>query len=368
MIKIGIVSRIHGINYGANLQAYALLTALKKLGFDPYYINYTVKIKTRGVRRILSFGYSLSRFLLGYKKRLDRTKNFQRKLDLSLPIKKNFKDAYSQFDILLAGSDQIWNPRYYVPSNGLYLFEGEKVKPKFSYASSFGVRSIDENYSPVIFKCLSQFKSLSCRENGGVDILNKLGLTAKRHIDPTFLLSKDEWLRMFDYAPIIKGKYICCYVMPGVKKLNNKILHFAEHLKKQYTDVEKIVVIGDKEYVGLLSNHVFVRDAGPIEFLNIIYNSEIVLTSSFHGTCFSIIFQKQFASIIERSNKFNSRIEDLLSNLDLSSQMILVDNQTEEFNVAITRPDYEKVNRLLEKERENSYDYLASLKKYSSNI
>jgi hypothetical protein len=154
--------------------------------------------------------------------------------------------------------------------------------------------------------------------------------------------------------------------MPGVSKLNSTIIEYAEAIKAKRTDIDEIVIIGDKEYVGLTSKHIYVRDAGPLEFMNLIHNASFVLTSSFHGTCFSIIFQKQFFSILESSNKFNSRIMDLLALLGIEERLIMSDDVDRlKSTTSFENIDYDKVNEKLNHEREVSFAYLSSLKKIS---
>lgn len=360
-MKIGIVSRVHGINYGANLQAFALQKALEILGHDVQYINYNVLISTKGIRRILSAGYGLIRNFLGYTKRKKATLNFRNNIHFTQPLH-NITDINREcckFDMLMAGSDQIWNPRYYKSSHGLYLFEniGSGI-PKVSYASSIGVSELNETYIKKLKDTLVDFRKVSCRENAGVKLLSEIGFDANRMIDPTFLLTEKEWKESINVEPIIKGEYILCYVMPGVEPLNSYIIRLAEKIRNDNIPIGRIVVMGDKEYKGLFSKHLYNRTAGPAEFLNILYNAKFVLTSSFHGTCFSVIFRKQFCAILDPSNKFNSRIIDLLNNLNLSSQIHYMEAQVVSPNIYIK---YNLIDPLIEKERENAISYLSSL-------
>jgi len=361
MKRIGIVSRVHGINYGANLQALALQNALEKLGFDAQYINYNVKISTHGFRRILSKGYELIRGFLGYKRRVKATNLFRCDIKFTRKLSdiEEVRNECENFDILMAGSDQIWNPRYYRSSHGLYLFEniGDNI-PKVSYASSLGVTSLEEPYQTLLKKTLDKFVLVSCREDVGIKLLNEIGISAKRLIDPTFLLTAKEWGKFISPYPIVNGNYILCYLMPGVEPLNSYIISQAEAILKNRQGVNKIIVLGEKEYKGLFSRHTYIKTAGPVEFLNILFHADRVLTSSFHGTCFSIIFHKQFNSILDKDNKFNSRIENLLENLDLVSQITYMGSDVNEFKSV----DYKSVDQLIEKERKKSIDYLNSLK------
>lgn len=362
MKQIGIVSRIHGINYGANLQALALQEALQNLGYNCTYINYIVPVPIKGIKRkILSLGYGVVRRFLGYNKRLVNTRKFNKNLNLTSPIRGKDKlyDELKSYDILMSGSDQIWNPRYHATSDGLYLFEHISGITKVSYASSFGVTYLDIKYKDIVKKALSDYKYISCREVSGVKLLKDLNLTAQRHIDPTFLLSASQWKRFFDEVPIINGKYICCYVMSGADKLNSFIVSCAEKIVRMSSSIDRIVILGEKEYKGLFSSHKYYRVAGPSEFLNIMYNADRILTSSFHGTCFSIIFNKPFNSILDQSNKFNTRIYDLLDLFGLQGQIIYLDEDI--ISIDGQHIDYQPVNSMIVKEQRTAYSYLESI-------
>lgn len=360
MIKIGIVSRTKCINYGANLQAIALQEILLRLGYEPEYIDYTVSVQVHGAKKILSFGYNIVKRFLGYATREKRTKRFWSEINFSQTIsdKEEFKKICQEYDVLLCGSDQIWNPRYYRVSNGAYLFEGiENIK--VSYASSFGVKKISGWYSEIVKRSLSAFKRVSCREDEGIHILRSLNINAVRNIDPTLLLTGDDWSTKFPPQKIIEGDYICCYVMPGADTLNKVIYRLAERYVSEIAPLCKIVVLGEKEYKGWFSKRINYRHAGPVEFLNIMKNAVFIFTSSFHGTCFSIIFRKNFHSVIEDNNQFNSRITNLLDTLNLQNRII--HSEKTESDHLFKDCDYRNIDKLLFKEKENSINYLKNI-------
>lgn len=363
MKKIGIVSRIHGINYGANLQAVALQNVLQELGVSAEYINFEVAIPPANcIRQILSWGYSVARRFLGFRKRIQRTENFQ-KLYLNLsPVLLDRKalQEYSQcYDVLMAGSDQIWNPRYYPLSAGLYLLSFRNNCLKISYASSFGIKTFPDNLKQIYKKQLKKFKAVSVREKDGACILEEMGMKAiQTHIDPTLLMDAEQWRGYFENSPLIQGDYICCYVMSGADKLNDYILLKAKELQGMLPSHPRIVVLGEKEYKGLFSSIIFIRTAGPAEYLNYMYYAQYVLTSSFHGTCFSIIFRKNFYSILSAKNKFNSRIENLLNLFSLENRMYY---QEEDRNLDATTISFESVSKIIADERNRSLEYLKQI-------
>jgi len=360
MIKVAIVSRVHGINYGANLQAVALQSVLRVFGVDSCYLDYEVKYRNHGVRGILSWGYSLLRLLFGYNQRLTKTKEFRNNYLVFSKHLCKYDDLYqltNAYDVFLSGSDQVWNPRYLAVSRGLYLLEFTD-KIKVSYASSFGVNHLSDSVFNRYKESLSKYKSLSVREKTGADIIHKMGLDCQVVLDPTLLLELNQWKNYFAPNPIINKKYICCYVMPGDEDCIKAVIRLAKNLN---SNKYQIIVLGDKEYKKLMGNSTirYVTTAGPAEFLNIMFYSELVITSSFHGTCFSLLFSKLFYTVINENSDVNSRIFDLLTTLGMESRMV----NTKAINDVkiVHNIDYSRVSKLLEEKRSKSLDYLKSV-------
>lgn len=313
----------------------------------------------KGAKRILSWGYGILRELLGYRKRRKLTAEFRSHINMTPPLHdvRELNKVADDFDILMSGSDQIWNPRYYASSRGLYLLEFSNRRPKVSYASSFGVNELSEQYEKCCAKALADYAMLSVREQTAAGMLSSIGFEAKVHIDPTFLLNSDEWKTYAMPIPHYEQGYICCYVMSGATKLNHYILVQANKLALQMHPRPEIIVLGEKEYHGLLSSHKYVRTAGPREFLSYMAGARLVLTSSFHGTCFSINFRKNFLSVLQRSNPFNSRITDLLARLGLQAQVAYMEDGSCELQQTETAYDESCLSEAVTEAK----DYLKSL-------
>lgn len=357
---IGIVSRVHGINYGANLQAYALQQTWLRLGGRSVYINYRVDPSINGLKhKLLSFLYRTIRIFLGYYVRARKTKMFQKRyLVYSKKIRhyQDLKELSGQYDILLAGSDQIWNPRYYNAAHGLYLLSFATAEtPKYSYASSFGVSELPHNLVQDYHLALSDFKSITVREKTGVRLLKDMGLTATCALDPTFLLNAEDWRKIIK-SKVIGDQYILCYIMPGDDQLNQFVLEKAQEYNRLNNNKYRIYVLGDKEYKGLFSPSRFkyIRTAAPDDFINIIDHAAYVMTSSFHGTCFSIILRKNFNSILHRKNVANSRIQDLLQDLSLQDRIIYYGSHTTLYEPI----DYKPLLHILQSKIYDSINYL----------
>lgn len=356
--NIGIISLVGTINYGAILQALALQVYLEKLGTNAEYFNFKVRQQLKPDRLILSLGFSIVRVFFGYLKRLHKTSLFRSNYLHLTPELHNRAELAKQsdkFDLLMVGSDQVWNPLFLQNSEGAYVLDFNNNLAKVSYASSFGVRKIRRTEEKIFRESLINFKSLSVREEEGVKILRSLGLNSQCCIDPTFLLTKQDWLNYFPTVPLFKGRYVCCYVMNGAEKLNKQIIRMAKKLQHQMGDDVSFYILGEKEYKKIYYGKSLVTTAGPSEFLNILYNAEFVLTSSFHGTCFCLNFQKNFYSILSKSNPFNSRIENLLLQVGLGQQIIYVEDMKSVRPVPI---EYESPITLLNDYRNESISYL----------
>lgn len=360
MKKVGIISCFWSDNYGAVLQAVALAYKIKELGFQPLYVNYIQSPNIKGRKLLLNKLYFLLQFVFGYRKRSMRTKKFrERYLPLTNQVKqyKELEDVIVDLDCFILGSDQMWNPRTLGVKNGYYLLEFVKSKPKISYATSFGVSSLPASLVLRYKKALGEFLSLSVRERTGQAILSELNLKSDVVLDPTLLLTRTEWASFFSQKLLIQSNYILCYVMSGDHKSANFIWKYAKLINMKYFQGKKdIIVLGDKEYKRLNPLYNLICDAGPSEFLNLISNSCYVVTNSFHGTCFSINFEKKFTTILDRKNLLNSRIVDLLTDLSLLDA-IKYTNMKEE-DCSLTKIDYIAVGNQLEILREHSLGYL----------
>lgn len=305
MLDFNIVTIHRAFNYGAVLQTYALKTFISDLGFkvgvyDSMAIHGKVFFSIRNI--LFSFIRNVTKIL--YKKDYDnfcyKFKNF---IDLNFNINK-----MTSAKIFLAGSDQIWNPCVYNPDYYLEFMSSNSIKA--SYAASVGVSNIQKEYYSFYKNKLQKFDYISVREHDAKISLKKiLGYTAKIRVDldPVFLLSKHEWDTLASKSTLnIKNKYILLYILHIPKNLN-KLCNWI----KRKTNYD-IVLIDTYGYMRFFIQHDFIlRDVGPHDFISLIKNSEIIITTSFHGTAFSILFEKEFYAIINPS--FPSRIINILN-------------------------------------------------------
>lgn len=347
-MKIGILTFTEGYNYGNKLQNYALLTYLKN--------NFPCEVKT--VNNCIAQGNKISKAILllkwsvpskrhyMYWKRLVRFKKFNKKyLNFTKEKLRDSSRKFTEVDCFVCGSDQIWNPNYYESIN---LLTGKLPIPKrsVSYAASFGVSEIPQEKKKDFAKALKNLEAISVRENQGVAICNELGFAESRvNIDPTFLLSKSEWLKVVKKPnKAIPPKYIVTYFLGKIEDKNEELIN-------NYC-LENNVKRIDLNSVNALEWY----DITPFEFLYLINSSEFVFTDSFHASVFSIIFGKRFLTAERTSdgtNRMSSRIDTLFSTFACKNHKM----ETFDGNVNALQPDNAKVESVIQYEKERTKDY-----------
>jgi hypothetical protein len=377
MKKIGILTFYKSSNYGAILQLYALQKTLSQLGCLPQAILYSDKQKN--LLRLSKRGFIINKIwnvvlniLCLQKVRAKKTREFKDKY-----IYKNNKEYIStnelykfppDLDIYIAGSDQVWNPYITGYDETYYLSFAPVEKVKVSYAASFGVSEIPTKDKEKFSYLLKKLDLISVREQHAVEIVKQLsGRNAELSLDPTLLLSKEEWSDLASKADDkikqrAKKKYILCYYMPGDKLVNQSITSIAELLKDR-TKME-IISIGKKEYHKLNPFENGIYDAGPLDFIYLFQNASYVVTNSFHGTAFSIIFEKTFFVPVNNKNsgskERSSRIVSLLESIGLDSRIVWINNtKIDQDNINPEPISYECSISLLEELRKNSFEFLS---------
>lgn len=325
--RIGIITFHESPNYGALLQAYALKTYIEGLGYEVCFINYKNKkrqyAQVHGLRKVRSIIWNLTFYkLLSSKKRAARTNEFREEY---LPItsscytsEEEIKKNPPDLDVYITGSDQVWNPRNTNGDQTYFLDFVPQGKKKISFAPSFGAASISDSFMEKCKDNVSDIDFLSVRERKGAELVRKmLGRNAEVVCDPVFLLSPVQW---HDISKrVISGKYILCYYMPGDSIVESGIAAIANSLSKQTG--YPIINIGKKEYERVKFWNKNQRyDLGPAEFVAAIENAEYVITNSFHGSAFSLIFEKPlfvpYRADLPAEKALNNRIIELLKSAD----------------------------------------------------
>ena len=252
-------------------------------------------------------------------------------------------------DYYISGSDQIWNVRAKDFLLSYYL-DFVKVGRKLSYAASFGPLEIewDKLDKNKIAKLLNQYDNISVREQGSlknVEILTKQ--VGEIHVDPTLLLTKEQWRKVQSNIKSGLGKYILLYCLEPTKeqlKIANAISRKLEL---------PILVLRYNNKNDMFNSYIKKYDSGPRDFLAYIDNAALVLSSSFHGTVFSIIYHKPFY-VFNGMN--DNRISTLLTKTNMVDRSISKIEDIE--RISLISPDEQIIENVLERERNKSKSYL----------
>lgn len=264
-----------------------------------------------------------------------------------------------EFDYWVCGSDQIWNTKCPDADDAYFLNfvnEGKKI----AYAPSFGGINLAKVVSDLnVYKAyLDDMDFLSIREfNGKKWLENIVDRNVPVILDPTMLLTKEEWMKYATHGRIIKEDYLFYYAFHYNKEQNDLVMEIAKRkkLKVIAMDVKSWIIRGLVRYDVKLS-----PEYGPAAFLNLVANSSMVLTRSFHGIAFSVVFEKPFWLLgkIDRHPEGDDRAVSLLTQLDIFERSIVLDElMSGEKN--IDEPvNYQKVNQRLNSMRKEARAYL----------
>lgn len=368
-MKINTLTTYDVYNYGASLQAYALQQYLMNLGHEVEIINYQPDYLTR------KYNYkwvnpesklskcALTRAAYRVMKYLQRQTTFGRKrifdtfnhqLLKETPVKYTSYEALCaqspQADFYIVGSDQIWNVFYETGRDPAFFLEFVKQGYKASYAASFSYLDIDAENKARIKKSLDTFDAVAVREFHGLDILKSMGVEGTWVLDPVFLLTIDQWKQLM-VPEVPKENYLLIYDFEGNKELKQFAKEYA--LRNNL----KIYAIADT-YPLMYADKNFMK-AGPKEFVSMIYHCKAFISNSFHGTAFSIMFNKPVFVFNRHRHKVNSRMESLMTLFDLKNCILNSPKECERaYNYQF---DYTRMNNIKQRELAKSKVYLDNL-------
>lgn len=354
-MKIGIITFQETNNYGAILQNFALQQAIIQKGHSAETINYKstyiskpyrfIHLKNKG---LLSYIFGVLGYLI-YMPRTKKCNQFRKLIHYSKPIEKDNIHALNEtYDIFITGSDQVWNYKL-TGMDTTYMLDFVTDKSKCnSYAASIGLLNIDPLQQKQYYTLLNNFHFITVREKSASvllkHILNKEIPIAS---DPCLLLSKNRWEQI-----AIEPKNFCNYIL--IYQLGFSI--DAVKLAKQIAKEKSLRMIFIPFPVGKFAFGKWDITAGNAELVGYIKNAEYVITDSFHGTLFSIIFNKKFFTKISGTHAgVSSRIFDLLTHYGLTNRII---QENMNYNQKIS---YDTINKLLEKDRKISLDILDNM-------
>ena len=333
-MKIGILTLPLHTNYGGILQAYALQTVLERMGHEVCLIEKRrVPLKLPLWKAPLSYGKRIIKNLTGhpfpifYEQKINRERPIVRQNTdkfINKYIKRRIVNDYSDiketdFDAIVVGSDQIWRPKYFHDIEHAFLdfTEGWNIR-RIAYAASFGT---DEwEYTPEqTERCrelIKNFDAVSVRESSGVDLCRKcLDVDAVHVLDPTMLLTKEDYIQLFENAktPQSNGTLLC-YILDETQVTTDLINKIAK--------AKNLVPFKVNSKVENKTAPLKDRVQPPVEqWLRGFFDAEFIITDSFHACIFSILFNKQFV-VIGNIDRGLSRIKSLLSIFSLENQLI----------------------------------------------
>lgn len=369
MKKVGIITMHRVQNYGSALQAYALQTYIGKLGYaaeliDYIYPNAKHKQHVPLKKRIKHFLFEL----LFARTQRRKSERFERFYSVFYKCSaEQFPSADSlmaydyPYDILVTGSDQVWNPTHVLNDTVFFLPFARPHTPTIAYAPSFSVASIPQEYTGTIRPYIEVYDYLSVREKSGLDIVRTLtDREAELVCDPTLLLTSEEWgtlAEMSDYA--ITEPYILVYVLNYAYNPYPEINAIIEQVQQE---LGLPLILLDAPLLDMnFKNARFVKYAGPLDFLRLMRHASFVITTSFHGTAFALNFGIPFYSVIRDRSGFDTRMVDLLD--AVGADRAIVYNQPIDKPIAM---DYADVRPCLETLRRHSQEYILNSLKQSA--
>lgn len=355
-MKLGIITFHRAKNYGAVLQTYALNKATQDIGIDSEIIDYREN-KIENDYSFFKEKKKILKDLINYPLKIGKWKKFDNFLKENVNLSKIYKSseelqhANESYDCFLTGSDQVFNLKMTGNDQNYFLNFVKNPLKKNSYAASFGQKEIPYDKKEEYKSLLKDFNNISIRENDAIKIVKDLVDKEPRiDVDPSFLLSKEQWESLSE-KPKEKNKYILLFVM----QKNKSIFDFTENLAKKTG--YKIIFITDGYKKLIKAKHK--RTVSPKQWLGYFSNAEYIVTNSFHGLAFSLIFNKNFfVELQKKPATGNSRLETILEEYSLKDRLIK-EGKNDEIDKKI---DWNFVNSKMNANKEKSLKYLKGLK------
>lgn len=334
-MRIGILTLPLNQNYGGILQAYALQTVLERLGHEVRVVEWKRPYGLPFYKMPYVYGKRMVMNLLGHKIPVLYEQKYNReqcvirqntnkfiKEYIHLAEYDDFSDIKeSEYDAIVVGSDQVWRPRYFgikqIENAYLKFAEGWNIK-RITYAASFGTDEwgYTDKQTSECGRLLRMFDAVSVREDSGVRLCRERFSVDARHVlDPTMLLDKNDYMKLFEEVGTPKSKgNLLCYMLDETEEKRGLVRRVAEekglrpfNVKSQSDDITS--PIGE-------------RIQPPLEqWLRGFYDAEFVVTDSFHACVFSILFDKPFV-VVGNADRGMSRFNSLLAMFGLEDRLV----------------------------------------------
>ena len=343
-MKVGIVTFPKAINYGTALQAAALERALRDCGADAFFLDhrcYSIDSSDMlfDLRHALNPKYTLAHiinFPISYKRKKKFNAFHQKYMTFGA-------DNPSVCDVVVTGSDQVWN--YNLTGDDFYYFLDfpKNGKKKVSYAGSFGLSQIEERHYEKMREVFADFDAISVREERARELINEIaGLDSEVVLDPTLLLTREDWEQYM--APKKDSGYIFVYTVFN----SDSLWEYAYELSRKTGLPIKTISYSRMHKREAECDYT----AGPDDWLRYMADADYVVTNSFHGTAFSINFKKQFFfELPPQKSGVGSRLANITARYGLSDREL----QKAQPDAVI---DYKDADKALAADRERSYQFI----------
>ena len=357
-MKIGIISMQRVYNYGSFLQAYGLKNIIERLGHTVIFVDYKskkpivpysrkrmIKYKLRCIP-FLGKAYDIIHYYVLNQKKFQYKYNLFYLKELGVSYRRNSREIV---DIAVIGSDEVFNCLQSGANVGFSpMLFGQNVNAQkiISYAASFGYTTIDglKKYelTSILKKYFAKFSAISVRDENSKNIIEELtGNMPVINLDPVLISDYD-----LPSITVPFQNYIVLYTYKSRPYSADEI----SAIKKFCKNNKKLLIsIGDAKSWVEHKVH-----ASPLEMLCYIKNADFVITDTFHGAVFSIKYNKNFAVMVREDNY--QKLNDLLVRLNMDSRKITDFSQLQKMFENI--PNFEKTNRIIETEKERTYQYL----------
>lgn len=341
---IGIIT-FHAVdNYGALLQAYALQQTIMSRGYKVFFLDHVLlQVKKNTLLNIIKRIYFFPR----HTKRKKASQEFRKKKLCIVPVD-------TPCDVLVCGSDQIWNFDI-TKCDGSYFGIGIANRGKcISYAASMG-KELSTDYVPLFQEYIKNVGEISVREKTTKNYIEKLcHQSVENVLDPTFLLKKNDWINLIPKMKKKEKPYLFVYSVSANDKQFVDIVNRVSSLLHLEVICPMKSVYKQLTYKNIRKTF---GTQGPEWFLYYLMNADFVVTSSFHGTALSLNFQKKFLSVVPMSG--GQRLIDIMELCECQDRLIKNGNSIP-VDKLLAEIDYERVNKILERERDKSIAWLFS--------
>lgn len=364
---VNVITRHAPANYGSLLQTIATQNIINRIGYDCRIIDYIPKCETGArvaftqlkeknwnnnlIKQISYLAVREPENILMYNEFAAMRKKYLimgPRCSNELELRKLYEDEKE--DIFLTGSDQVWGPTSTGDYDPAYFlsFAPEGAK-KLAFASSFGKASFDEKTMKQYKEYLMKYDAVAVRENTAVDLIHQMGINVEQVLDPTLLVSKDEWSKYI--IPVNKPKkYVLVYQIHNNQKLDQYAVEFA-----QYVNLPLLRVSPLFHQIKRGGKFIYLPDIG--EFLDLISGATYMVTDSFHGTAFAINFNVQFVEILPNTGT-SSRNQSILQLTGLNGRVV---NDLENYQYKDELIDFTDANQIIEKNRSKTIHILQEM-------